>query len=66
LLNRSDAVEVRLSQQGLNAAAERSAAEDLDMAQAISDFQNQQTGYDAALRAYSTVQRLSLFDYLNR
>jgi flagellar hook-associated protein 3 FlgL len=64
-LNRTDAVEVRLSQQALMAAAERSAAEDLDMVQAVSDFQNQQTGYDAALKAYSMVQRLSLFDYVS-
>jgi flagellar hook-associated protein 3 FlgL len=64
-LNRADAVEVRLSQQALMAAADRSAAEDLDMVQAVSDFQNQQTGYDAALKAYSMVQRLSLFDYVS-
>lgn len=64
-LNRSDAVEVRLSQQALMASAERSAAEDLDMVEAASDFQNQQTGYDAALKAYSMVQRLSLFDYIS-
>lgn len=64
VLNRADAVEVRLSQQGLMAAAERSAAEDLDMVQAVSEFQAQQTGYDAALKAYSMVQRLSLFDYV--
>jgi flagellar hook-associated protein 3 FlgL len=32
--------------------------------QAISDFQNQQTGYDAALKTYSIVQRMSLFDYI--
>ena len=65
LINRSDSVEVRLSQQALTAAAERSAAEDLDMVQAVSDFQNQQTGYDAALKAYSIVQRLTLFDYVS-
>jgi flagellar hook-associated protein 3 FlgL len=64
-LNRADAVEVRLSQQALMAAADRSAAEDLDMVQAVSDFQSQQTGYDAALKAYSMVQRLSLFDYVS-
>lgn len=64
-LNRADAVEVRLSQQALMAAADRSAAEDLDMVKAVSDFQNQQTGYDAALKAYSMVQRLSLFDYVS-
>jgi flagellar hook-associated protein 3 FlgL len=63
-LNRADAVEVRLSQQALMASADRSAAEDLDMVEAVSDFQTQQTGYDAALKAYSMVQRLSLFDYV--
>ncbi len=63
-LNRTDSVEVRLSEQALAASAERSAAEDLDMVQAISGFQNQQTGYDAALKAYSMVQRLSLFQYI--
>lgn len=63
-LNRADAVEVRLSQQALMASADRSAAEDLDMVQAVSDFQEQQSGYDAALKAYSMVQRLSLFDYV--
>jgi flagellar hook-associated protein 3 FlgL len=35
------------------------------MVQAISDFQNKQSGYDAALKSYSMVQRLSLFQYLN-
>ena len=64
-LNRADAVEVRLSEQALMAASDRSAAEDLDMVQALSEFQNQQTGYDAALKAYSMVQRLSLFDYVS-
>jgi flagellar hook-associated protein 3 FlgL len=63
-LNRLDAVESRVAGQKLRAQGERSAAEDLDMVQAISDFQLQQTSYDAALRAYSTVQRLSLFQYL--
>ena len=34
------------------------------MVQAISDFQNQQTGYEAALKTYSMVQRMSLFHYV--
>ena len=34
------------------------------MVQAISDFQKQQTGYQSALQTYSSVQRLSLFDYI--
>jgi flagellar hook-associated protein 3 FlgL len=64
-MNRIDAATERLSSQKLASQTERSNAEDLDLAQAISDFSNQQTGYDAALKAYSMVQRLSLFNYLN-
>ena len=63
-LNRADAVEVRLSEQSLAAQAERSAAEDLDLIQAVSDFQTKQTGYDAALKAYASVQRMSLFNHI--
>ena len=64
-LNRIDAATGRLDAKGVMQKSERSNAEDLDMVQAISDFQNQQTSYDAALKAYSMVQRLSLFQYLN-
>jgi len=63
-LNRADAIGSRLSQSKLDAQTERSNAEDLDMVQAISDFQSRQSGYDAALKTYSMVQRMSLFDYL--
>lgn len=63
-LNRIDGIESRLGQAKLDAKRDRSNAEDLDLIEAISDFQNQQTGYDAALKMFSTVQRMSLFDYL--
>jgi flagellar hook-associated protein 3 FlgL len=63
-LNTADQVEAQLSQGKLDAQTQRSSAEDLDMVQALSDFQNKQTGYDAALKTYSMVQRLSLFDYI--
>ncbi len=63
-LNRADAQSERFAQARLDAQTERSNAEDLDMLEAISDFQNKQTGYDAALKTYSLVQRMSLFDYL--
>jgi len=43
----------------------KSSAEDLDMTQGISDFQNQQAGYDTALKTYAMVQRMSLFQYIN-
>jgi flagellar hook-associated protein 3 FlgL len=63
-MNRVDSVTDRLSALKLSSQTEQSNAEDLDMTQAISDFSNQQTGYDAALKAYSMVQGLSLFKYL--
>lgn len=63
-LNRADSVGSRLSQAKLDAQTQRSDAEDLDMVQAVSDFQAKQTGYDAALKTYSLVQRMSLFDFI--
>ncbi len=63
-LNRIDGIESRLGQAKLDAQRDRSNAEDLDLIEAISSFQNQQTGYDAALKMFSTVQRMTLFDYL--
>ena len=65
VLNRIDSETDRLDSQKLASTTERSNAEDVDMVHAISDFQNKQTGYDAALKSYAAVQRLSLFQYVN-
>ena len=65
VMNRITDVSDRLATSKLSDQTQRSNAEDLDMTQAISAFSNQQTGYDASLKAYSMVQRLSLFNYLN-
>lgn len=65
VLRRVDDETSRLADQKLSAQTERSSAEDLDMVDAISKFQNQQTGYDAALKSYSMVQRMSLLQYLS-
>lgn len=64
-MNRLDSVESRTSGRILAAQTTRSNAEDLDMVQAVSEFSNKQTSYQAAMQAYSMVQRLSLFQYLN-
>ena len=64
-LNRMDGIESRISALKLMAETDRSAAVDLDMVQAISDFQGKQTGYEAALKSYSMVQKLSLMQYIN-
>lgn len=65
VLNHADMLEGRIGAQSQAAQIERANAEDLDMVKAISDFQTQQTGYEAALKTYSMVQRMSLFQYLN-
>ncbi len=64
-LNRMDGTDARLGDAKLQAKTERADAEDLDMVQELSAFQSKQAGYDAALKAYSAVQRLSLFQYIN-
>jgi flagellar hook-associated protein 3 FlgL len=63
-LSRLDAIQSRNEDRDLWAKSVQSDAEDLDMVQAVSDFQNKQTSYQAALQSYAMVQRMSLFDYL--
>ncbi|MBW8315552.1 MAG: flagellar hook-associated protein FlgL, partial [Hydrogenophaga sp.] len=63
-LNRGEAVDGLLSDRMVDHESEKSRLEDLDMIKGISDFQNQQTGLQAALQSYAQVQRLSLFQYI--
>jgi flagellar hook-associated protein 3 FlgL len=63
-LNRIDSATGRLDDLRLASQTDRNNAEGLDMVKAISDFQNKQTGYDAALKSYSLVQKMSLFNYI--
>jgi flagellar hook-associated protein 3 FlgL len=65
VLNRIDSESERLETQKLASRTERSNAEDVDLVHAISELQTQQSGYDAALKSYAMVQRLSLFQYVN-
>lgn len=64
-LNRADVITGAQDARSLQLEGERSRAEDLDMVGAISDFQNKQVGYDAALKSYAQVQKLSLFNYIS-
>jgi flagellar hook-associated protein 3 FlgL len=49
---------------GLQIKTVKSSIEDLDYAEAISRFQQQLTGLDAAQKTYVQIQGLSLFDYI--
>lgn len=65
LLNRADRIDDSQSKRAIQMEADRSRAEDLDMVKGISNFQNQQTGYQAALQSYAQIQKLSLFNYIS-
>ena len=65
VLNRIDSENERLETQKLASKTERSNAEDVDLVHAFSEVQSKQSGYDAALKSYAMVQRLSLFQYVN-
>ncbi|MFM7532064.1 MAG: flagellar hook-associated protein FlgL, partial [Rubrivivax sp.] len=64
VLDRTDSLEQHMSGLQEQVDAQKADANDIDLAKAVSDMQSVQTGYDAALKAYSMVQRMSLFDYL--
>lgn len=65
LLNRADRITDNQSKRSVQLEADRSRAEDLDMIKGVADFQNQKTGYQAALQSYAQVQKLSLFNYIS-
>jgi flagellar hook-associated protein 3 FlgL len=65
LLNRADRISSHQEKQSILLEADRSRAEDIDMVKGISDFQNQQTGYQAALQSYAQIQKISLFNYIS-
>lgn len=65
LLNRADRISSNQDKRSIQVESDRSRAEDLDMVKGVSDFQNQQTGYQAALQSYAQVQKLSLFNYIS-
>jgi flagellar hook-associated protein 3 FlgL len=65
LLNRADSITSTNDKRNVEQHANQSRAEDIDMIQAVSDFQRQQTGYQAALQSYAQIQKLSLFNFIS-
>jgi len=64
-MNRISEVTTQLSAQTLADQTQASNATDADMTQALSTFSQQQTAYQAALKSYSMIQGLSMFNYLS-
>ncbi|MDD0840150.1 flagellar hook-associated protein FlgL [Curvibacter sp. HBC61] len=63
-LNNADVIDSNQQSKAVRLEGDRSRAEDLDMLQGISDFQNQSTAYQAALKSYAQIQSMNLFDFL--
>jgi flagellar hook-associated protein 3 FlgL len=64
LMGRAERITANQEKRNVQLVSDRSAAEDLDMVKGISEFNNLQTGYQAALQSYAQVQKLSLFNYI--
>jgi len=65
LLNRADIINANNDKRNVEQEANRSRAEDMDMVKGVSAFQNQTTGYQAALQSYAQIQKLSLFNFIS-
>ena len=65
LLNQAERMGTTLLARNEQMEAQRSAAEDIDMVAALSQLQTQQTAVSAALQSYASIQKLSLFNYIN-
>lgn len=63
-LNRADVMDARNQDRAVAYQKEDSDLTDLDMVKGITEFQSRQTALDAALKSYSSVQKLSLFQYI--
>jgi flagellar hook-associated protein 3 FlgL len=64
LLTRADRITDTQAGKTIQAKTDKSNAEDIDMIAAAADQTNQQTAYQAALKSYASIQKLSLFNYI--
>lgn len=63
-LNRADNMETLFTDRTVAYKKENSELTDVDMVAAVTDFQTNQTAYQAALQSYAQIQKMSMFDYL--
>lgn len=65
LLNQAERMGTTLLARNEQMEAQRSTAEDIDMVAALSQLKTQETAVSAALQSYASIQKLSLFNYIN-
>ena len=64
LLGRADTITDTNKKRNIEQEGNRARAEDLDMIKGLSDYENMQTAYSAALQSYASIQKLSLFNFI--
>jgi flagellar hook-associated protein 3 FlgL len=65
MLNQAKRMGTTLLARNEQMESQRSAAEDIDMVAALSQLKTQETAVSAALQSYASIQKLSLFNYIN-
>lgn len=65
LLTRAERITATQADNTIQAKTDKSNAEDIDMIAAAADQSNQQTAYQAALKSYASIQKLSLFNFIS-
>ena len=65
LLNQAERMGTTLLARSEQLESQRSSAEDIDMVAALSQLKTQETAVSAALQSYASIQKLSLFNYIN-
>ena len=65
LLTRAERITSTQTDNTIQAKTDKSNAEDIDMIAAAADQSNQQTAYQAALKSYASIQKLSLFNFIS-
>ena len=63
-LNRADNMDMLFSDRAVAYQQENSELTDVDMVDAVTDFETNQAAYQAALQSYAQIQKMSMFDYL--
>lgn len=64
-LNRADTITDTHSARTIQLSADRARAVELDPVKGLSDFSTMQTAYQTALQSYASIQKLSLFNFIN-
>ncbi|MGV3725130.1 flagellar hook-associated protein FlgL [Hydrogenophaga sp.] len=64
-LNRADSLDSQMEGRAVDLKAEQATLTELDMIKGLSDLETQRVGFEAAIKSYAQVQRLSLFQVIN-